>query len=302
MLEILTRAGCFVAIIVLGFVLRRINFFKEGDFRVLSQIALKITLPASIVVSFTQMTIDVSMLTIVFLAMGCGLVYIGAAFLMNLRSTKEQRAFEVLNLPGYNIGLFAMPFVQSFLGSAGVVVTSLFDTGNAFVCLGGSYGIASSVRDESGFSFKRIAKALVTSVPFLTYIVMIVLNLAKLQLPSPVLSFAEIIRNASTFMAMLMIGVGFKLEADKKQLGRIIKLVAVRYGIAAVFAVVFYYLLPFSLEIRQTLVLLAFSPISSAVPAFTGELKSDVGMSSAINSICILCSIVFMTVLMLIML
>ena len=302
MLEILTRAGCFVAIIVLGFVLRRINFFKEGDFRVLSQIALKITLPASIVVSFAQMTIDVSMLTIVFLAMGCGLVYIGAAFLMNLRSTKEQRAFEVLNLPGYNIGLFAMPFVQSFLGSAGVVVTSLFDTGNAFVCLGGSYGIASSVKDGSGFSFKRIAKALVTSVPFLTYIVMIVLNLAKLQLPSPVLSFAEIIRNASTFMAMVMIGVGFKLEADKKQLGRIIKLVAVRYGIAAVFAVVFYYLLPFSLEIRQTLVLLAFSPISSAVPAFTGELKSDVGMSSAINSICILCSIVFMTVLMLIML
>lgn len=302
MLEILTRAGCFVAIIVLGFVLRRINFFKEGDFRVLSQIALKITLPASIVVSFAQMTIDVSMLTIVFLAMGCGLVYIGAAFLMNLRSTKEQRAFEVLNLPGYNIGLFAMPFVQSFLGSAGVVVTSLFDTGNAFVCLGGSYGIASSVKDGSGFSFKRIGKALVTSVPFLTYIVMIVLNLAKLQLPSPVLSFAEIIRNASTFMAMLMIGVGFKLEADKKQLGRIIKLVAVRYGIAAVFAVVFYYLLPFSLEIRQTLVLLAFSPISSAVPAFTGELKSDVGMSSAINSICILCSIVFMTVLMLIML
>lgn len=302
MLEILTRAGCFVAIIVLGFVLRRINFFKEGDFRVLSQIALKITLPASIVVSFAQMTIDVSMLTIVFLAMGCGLVYIGIAFLMNLRSTKEQRAFEVLNLPGYNIGLFAMPFVQSFLGSAGVVVTSLFDTGNAFVCLGGSYGIASSVKDGSGFSFKRIGKALVTSVPFLTYIVMIVLNLAKLQLPSPVLSFAEIIKNASTFMAMLMIGVGFKLEADKKQLGRIIKLVAVRYGIAAVFAVVFYYLLPFSLEIRQTLVLLAFSPISSAVPAFTGELKSDVGMSSAINSICILCSIVFMTVLMLIML
>lgn len=302
MLEILTRAGCFVAIIVLGFVLRKINFFKEGDFRVLSQIALKITLPASIVVSFAQMTVDVSMLTIVFLAMGCGLIYIGVAFLMNLRSTKEQRAFDILNLPGYNIGLFAMPFVQSFLGAAGVVVTSLFDTGNAFICLGGSYGIASSVKDGSGFSFKRIGKALVTSVPFMTYIIMITLNLAKLRMPAPVLSFAEIVKNASVFMAMLMIGVGFKLEADKKQLGRILKIVAVRYGLSAVFALAFYYLLPFSLEIRQTLMLLAFSPISSAVPAFTGELKSDVGMSSAINSICILCSILFMTVLMLIML
>lgn len=302
MQDILLRAGCFVAIIVLGFILRRINFFREGDFRVLSQIALKITLPASIVVSFAQMTIDPSMLTIVFLALGCGLLYIGVAFLLNLRTARECRAFDVLNIPGYNIGLFAMPFVQSSLGSVGVVVTSLFDTGNAFVCLGGAYGIALSIKEGSGFSFKRIGRALITSVPFLTYIVMIVLNLTKLQLPSPVLSFAEIIRGANTFIAMLMIGVGFRLDADRKQLAQIVKIVAVRYGIAAILASMFYFLLPFSLGIRQTLVLLAFSPISAAVPAFTGEMGSDVGLSSAINSICILCSIVFMTILMVVML
>lgn len=301
MLDLLSRAGCFVAIIVLGFVLRRIGFFKEGDFRVLSQIALKITLPASVVVSFAQMTVEPAMLTVVLISLTCGLIYIGIAFLLNIKSSKEQRAFDVLNIPGYNIGLFAVPFVQSFLGAGGVIVTSLFDTGNAFVCLGGSYGIASSVKDGKGFSFKRIGKALVTSVPFMTYIIMIILNLTRIQLPGVVLSFAEVIKNASTFVAMLMIGVGFELKADKKQLGQIFKIVAVRYGLAAVFASVFYFVLPFSLEVRQALVLLAFSPISAAVPAFTGELKSDVGLSSAVNSVCILCSIVFMTALMLVM-
>ena len=130
---------------------------------------------------------------------------------------------------------------------------------------------------------------------------MIILNLTRIQLPGVVLSFAEVIKNASTFVAMLMIGVGFELKADKKQLGQIFKIVAVRYGLAAVFASVFYFVLPFSLEVRQALVLLAFSPISAAVPAFTGELKSDVGLSSAVNSVCILCSIVFMTALMLVM-
>lgn len=302
MLDILIRAGCFIAIIVLGFVLRKVGVFREGDFRVLSQITLKITLPASIVVSFAQMDIDPSLLTIVLLGLGGGVVYLAVAFLLNLRSGKEQRAFEVLNLPGYNIGLFALPFVQSFLGPVGVVTTSLFDTGNAFVCLGGAYGIASSVKTGSGFSFNRIGKALLTSVPFLSYIVMICLNLTGLQLPSPVLSFAEIIKNANTFMAMLMIGVGFRLEANRKQLGCIAKIVLARYAVAAVRALAFYYLLPFELEIRQTLVLLAFSPIGSAVPAFTGEMKGDVGLSSAINSICILCSIVIMTVLMAVML
>lgn len=300
--DILIKAGCFIGIIILGFVLRRVGFFKEGDFRVLSQITLKITLPAAIVVSFSQIEIKVSMLTILLIALGCGILYMAIAFLINLRENKKQRAFEVLNLPGYNIGLFAMPFVSGFLGPVGGVTTSLFDTGNAFVCLGGSFGVASSINDGSGFSVKRIFKALATSVPFMTYIVMIVLNLIDLQLPSPVISFADTIRGANTFMAMLMLGVGFKLEASSKQILQIVKLVAIRYSVAAVLACVFYFITPFELEVRQTLVLLAFSPIGAAVPAFTAEMKGDFGLSSAVNSICILCSIVFMTILMLVML
>lgn len=297
MQSIWVRAGCFIAIILLGFILRLVGVFKEGDFRVLSTITLKITLPASIVVSFAQMDLDPSMLTITLLGFGGGVVYILVALLLNMRN-KENRAFDVLNLPGYNIGLFAMPFVQSFLGPVGVVTTSLFDTGNAFVCLGGSYGIASSIKAGKGFSIGRILKALLTSVPFLSYIVMIVLNLTGVKLPSVVLDFAEIIKASNTFMAMLMIGVGFKIAASWKQLGHILKLVIARYVVAAILGAAFYFLLPFDLEIRKTLVLLAFSPIGAAVPAFTGELKSDVGLSSAVNSICIVCSIVIMTALM----
>lgn len=299
--EILSKAGCFVGIIVLGFVLRQVGFFKKEDFRVLSQIALKITLPASVVVSFSAMTIDPLMLTIVLLALSCGIIYIGAAFLLNTRSKREQRAFEVLNLPGYNIGLFALPFVQSYLGPMGVVTASLFDAGNAVICLGGAYGIAASVKEGGKFSIRRIGKALLTSVPFMTYVTMILLNLTGLHLPDIALSFAEVIKASNTFIAMLMIGVGFHLEAEKSQLLQILKLVLTRYAIAGAFAIVAYWALPFVLEIRKALVLLVFGPISAAVPAFTGELGEDVGLSSAMNSICILCSIVFMTVLMLVM-
>ena len=34
MLEILTRAGCFIGIILLGYFLKKIGFFKEEDFKV----------------------------------------------------------------------------------------------------------------------------------------------------------------------------------------------------------------------------------------------------------------------------
>ena len=103
-------------------------------------------------------------------------------------------------------------------------------------------------------------------------------------------------------MAMFMVGVGFKLGGDRSQIGRMVKILGIRYGVATVLALCFYFLLPFALEVRQALVILAFSPIGSAVPAFTEELREDVGLSSAINSVAIIISIVVIVTLLSVML
>ncbi len=293
MQEILTRAGCFVAIIILGYLLRKVNFFHEGDFKILSKIVLKITLPAAIVSSFANKEIDIGMLAISLIGLGGGIFYMVLAYMMNLKNSKEKRAFEVLNSSGYNIGNFTMPFVQSFLGPVGVITTSLFDTGNAVICLGGAYSTAALVKGEgSGFPAKRIAKALFQSIPFDCYMIMVVFSLLKLPVPEAVTSFAGIIGNANAFMAMLMIGVGFKLSGNKEQILDIIRILFVRYSVAIVLAIICFRWLPLPLEMRQALAVLAFSPIASAAPAYTEELKGDVGLSSAINSISIVISII----------
>ena len=98
--DLLIRAGCFVAIIILGFVLRKVGFFKENAFEVLSKVVVKITLPAAIVKNFATSNMDVSMLSIAALGFGGSLLYIVAAYLTHLRKSKEQQAFAVLNLPG----------------------------------------------------------------------------------------------------------------------------------------------------------------------------------------------------------
>lgn len=302
MLDILTRAGCFVAIIVLGFLLKKIGFFKQEDFTILSRITIRITLPAAIIVNFAGKQIDPAMLGLGLLGFGGGVIYILLGYLLNLRASKEQRAFEMLNLPGYNIGTFVLPFAQNFLGPVGVISTSLFDTGNSIICLGGAYSVASMIKDGNGFSAKRILKALATSVPFVTYVIMVTMNLTKIPVPGFILSCAELIANANAFMAMLMIGVGFKLEANRSQLTRIAKMLVIRYGVATVLALIYYFVLPLDLEVRQALVILAFSPIGSAVPGFTGEMKGDVGLSSALNSITIIISIVIIVTLLSVML
>jgi len=302
MQDILIKACCYIAIIVLGYVLRRRGFFGEGAFTVISNIVIKITLPAAIVASSAGKAISLSMLAVTALGFGGGVLYILLAALIHRNMGKEKQSFAILNTPGYNIGTFAMPFTQSFLGPMGVVTTSLFDVGNAFVCLGGAYGVAAAVKAGEGFNFRRIIKALSHSVPFIAHLMMVCLNLLGWNLPGPVVSFAKIIGDGNAFMAMLMIGVGFQLSGEKSQIKDIVRILLTRYGLATVLALTYYFVLPFELEVRQALVILAYSPIGSAVPGFMAELKGDVGLSSAINSIAIVCSIVITVVLLVVML
>lgn len=302
MQDILVKAACYIGIIVLGYVLRRTGFFGPEAFGVLSRIVLKITLPCAIIASSAGKPIDSTMLAIVLLGFGGGVVYMLLGALLHRGRGKDEQAFAILNTPGYNIGTFAMPFTQSFLGSMGVITTSLFDMGNAFICLGGAYGVAASVKEGSGFNLKRILLGLARSIPFMTHFVMVLLNLLRLAPPAPVVSFAQIVGSGNAFLAMLMIGVGFNLSGERSQTGAIVRILGTRYTVAAVLALAFYFLLPFDLEVRQALVILSFSPIGSAVPVFTAELKGDVGLSSAINSIAILISIVVIVTLLLVML
>ena len=298
MQDLLIRAGCFVAIIILGIVLRRIGFFKENAFEVLSKVVIKITLPAAVIKNLAGSTIDPSMLSLAALGLGGGVMYMVVAYLVNLRRSKEEKAFAVLNLPGYNIGVFALPFVSSFLGPAGVLAASIFDVGNSIICLGGSYGVAASIKAGKGFSVKRILKALGSSVPCLCYLIMLIVVLLKITVPGPILQLAEIVSGGNAFCAMLMIGVGFKLEATREQLGTVCKIIGLRFGIGLLVAAGFYFLLPFEEEARMALALLAVAPMGAALPGFTRELGEDAGISCTIGSVSIICGIVLMVTML----
>lgn len=119
---VLMKAMAFVSIIVLGYVLKRVGFFKKEDFYLISRIVVKITLPAAIVSNFSKISMDVSLLVFCIIGLVCNVVMVTLGYLMNLRGTKEEKAFDMLNLSGYNIGNFTMPFVQSFLGDRKSVV------------------------------------------------------------------------------------------------------------------------------------------------------------------------------------
>lgn len=297
MLEILGKAGGYVAIILLGIILRKIGFFKESDFDVLAKICLRITLPASVIYSFSGKEFDLSLISLCLLGFGAGLIYIVTGYLVNLKN-KKAAAFSIVNLSGYNVGCFTVPFVQGFLGPLGIITTSLFDVGNAMICLGGSYSVASIVKEGGKLSVKRIGKSLLSSVTFITYAAMIFLRLLKISLPAAVVDCAGVIGGANAFVAMLMIGVGFKLSVNREQILLVLKHLGIRYAIGTALAFLFWFALPFDSEVRLSLVILAFAPVASAAPAYTRDLDEDVGLASAINSLSVIFSIVIIVAIL----
>ena len=109
---ILMRAGSFMAVIILGYVLKKVGFFKEEDFYVMSKIMVKITLPASIIVNFSQTKMEPSMFLLCLLGFGGGILYMALGWIMGGKDPDE-KGFQILNLSGYSIGSFTMPFTSS---------------------------------------------------------------------------------------------------------------------------------------------------------------------------------------------
>lgn len=303
MTAVLTKAFAFVAVIAMGYLLKRAGFFHAKDFYLISSIVIKITLPAAIVSNFSKITMDYSLLAMCVIGILCNFVTIGIGYVMNVTRSKEDRAFAMLNMSGYNIGNFTMPFVQSFLSPVGFAATSLFDAGNSVMCTGMTYTLAGMVvgEDEKP-SVKRMAKKLFSSVPFDAYIIMTALSILKLKLPAVVVSFAETAGGANAFLALLMLGIGFEIHMDKEKTAQIVKILVTRYGIALAMAAGFYLFAPFGLEVRRTLAIVSLGPVASVAPAFTGALNGDVEMASAVNSLSIIISIAAITAALIILL
>ena len=303
MSEVLGKAFAFILIIVVGYVLKKKGFFHADDFYLLSRIVLRITLPAAIVSNFSKISMDNSLLFMTVLGLGANIALVAVGYLVNLRKTKMDKAFDMLNISGYNIGNFTLPFVQSFLGPIGFATTSLFDAGNSVMCTGATYTLASMVvGSEEKASVKNILRSLFSSLPFDAYIIMTILAVFRVQLPSVVTSFASTVGGANAFLALLMIGIGCEIHMDKDKISEIIKLMVLRYGTALIFAMAAFFLLPFPLEVRQALAIVAFGPVSSVSPAFTGRLGGDVELASAVNSLSILLSIVAITIALIVIL
>lgn len=306
MFSVLMRAFSFTLIIIIGIVMKSTGFVPKDAGASVKKFLIYVTLPASIITNFSAIEdMGFNMLIIAALGILLNVIMIAVGALITCRKSKGEQALNMLCLPAFNIGAFCLPFVQSFLPAMGSVTACMFDVGNSIMCTGGTYAFVAEYTAASGskkgMDLKSFAKRLITSPPLVAYVVMFILAVANIDTPPVILTLIEPMAKANTFVAMLMLGLLFHIEFKKEYMGEIFKLIGIRHTFAAICAVIFYFVLPFDLVIRQTLVLLCFAPMSAVAPAYTGMCGGDEGMASCANSVSILCSLVVITALLAIM-
>ncbi|NOW83896.1 MULTISPECIES: AEC family transporter [Clostridium] len=297
--DILIKAFSFILIIAIGYSFKRIGVFGPKDYKIITKIIMNITLPCALITGFANFKMDTSMLFIILLGFLGNIIMSFVGFVLARNKDNKEKAFNMLNLAGYNIGCFTLPYVQSFMGAYAVGITSLFDIGNSIMCTGGTYALASGVvGEENDQSIRAFLRKMFSSVPFDTYMLMFIVTITGIKLPQVIYTVTSNLSAGNAFLSMLMIGMVFECKFRKEQLVKVASIISIRYLFAAIFAVIIYFCVPFSMEIKHVLVILVFGPVPVLAPVFTARCKCDEGLAGVVNSLCIPISIVIITLLL----
>ena len=296
MIEIIFKAMGYIGIIILAFILKRTGVIKKEDSGVLTKMLLWITLPCSVISAFSLGENIEGLFFLPIIGFALNIFMIAIAYLISIRKTKEDRALYAINISGYNIGAFAMPFVQGFLGPSALTAVCMFDAGNAIMCTGGVYALAKRSLSEKS-SAVDFFKNLFASVPFDAYLFMFIITLLGLRIPQPIVNLFTVAGSANGFVAMFLIGVLLEFKPKRSFLKRTAAILCIRYSAAILLSVCAYFLIPLPLEQRQGIVLVLFAPITAIAPVFTQKCGAASDIASFAGSCSFIISIICMTTL-----
>ncbi|MEF2846605.1 MAG: AEC family transporter [Eggerthellaceae bacterium] len=300
MADALLTVTSLVLVIVLGFVIAHIIKVPRGFTDMLSKIVFNITIPCAIFHAFALAQFDLWLLILAGLGLATTFIpwLIGTVIVRNEEYTR--RVFMMMNISGFNIGSFVLPFAQMVFPAGSVLYVCLFDAGNALMMSGGVYAFSSAILNKGATHSERVKlalKRLFSSVPFDLYIIFIILAILHLQVPSFLVTLVEPVSNANAFLAMLMLGMMVNFSIDKTKMGQLVRLLGLRFGLSALMSVAIFFMpLPLDMSIRIIIIAILWSPIGALGPVFTMWAKGDVGLAGFANVISVIVGVAAMTV------
>lgn len=313
-------------IILAGYLFKRFGLFGPRDYRVLQKAEFNIVLPGAIVYSFATEAHELSLLWVTLFAFVCSFIPVILIFLATRKRNVTDRAFLMLNGAGFNLGCFCFPVVQAFWGSGAVVPAAMFDIGNCIMVAAGTNVMTQQLlhiqpdktlaeqhagsaptlpyqkptdRDARRLTrramWRTIAKSFFGSVPFDTYVVMVLLMVFGITIPQWIATLCHPLSNANAFVAMFMVGMLMDVPSSRHEVREVVEVLAWRLPFGILFALAAWFLLPFEASVRAVAVICCLAPIAIFSTLFTDRVLGNAKLAGFSLSISAIISLILMT-------
>jgi malate permease and related proteins len=284
-----------VLIIVIGYILKRSTIIQEKDGEGLSRIIFNLTLPTLIIVTFSDLKMEPSLFLLIIIAAVYGLFLGFLGLFAFKKGNRETKGMLGMMVPGFNIGLFAYPLVEVIWGKEGIKYFGMFDVGNAFIVFGLSYLIGSFYsNDQVKLDVKTVVGKMSKSIPFMTYMFVVIINLLGLKLPEVVLNVSEIISAANMPLSLLLLGIYLNFSFDKSYINLMLKYLGIRYGVGLAVGMLLFFFLPFDDMFKYTMLIGLILPTSVSVLPYSVEFGYDQKFVGTLSNVTIVISFVLL--------
>lgn len=285
-------------IILLAYFFKRLGLVKESDGEGISRIIFNITLPSLVINTFSTIKIDRTLLLIPVICAFYGLIMTGIGLLSFRKEDRKFKGMMSMLVPAFNIGLFAYPLVDSLWGQEGLKYIGMFDMGNSIIVFGVCYVTASIYSTEDAVvDFKGVLKRVATSIPLMSYVVTLAVNLAGLHFPNVFLEVTKVISKANSPLSLLLLGIYLSFTFDLGNLAKMGKVLLLRYGIGIITGTLLYLFLPFEPMFKYILLIGLALPISMSVIPYSVQFDFDKKFVGTLNNMTIIISFIYIWVI-----
>ena len=194
---------------LIGYVLKKINFFKTSHADIFLKMVFYIAMPGLIFSSFDQIVLKSDFLILPFFSVIIVLLNFVLSYYtgQKLKLNRKTLGTFVLGASILNTG-FCLPFVLAILGEEGVGRLIIFDLGNVFLVITLLYYFACKM-GSNDFSSSTVIKKFLTSTPLMALIISIMLNITDNHMPEFLLELSEMTGKMVIPLIMFALGIYF---------------------------------------------------------------------------------------------
>jgi len=295
-----------LTIIIIGYILKKLNIISEENGKTIAKVVFNVTLPALIlkVISSIEITPSLGLITLISILYCIPIVVLTIFLFKNY--PREIKGLVFMAVIGFNVGHFAYPLIEGIWNQEGLKYIAMFDIGNAIVIfvicyiLGLIYSPKNEFEDKKDLA-KHISIQLLKSAPLLSYIIALVLNFLNIIFPIFVIDLLDVLSRANMALTLLLLGIFLNFKFERSQWKNVSIVLIIRYSFGLVIGLLLFFFLPFNQLYRGILAIALILPVGLAIIPFTVEFSYNERVAGMVANLTIIISFVLLWIVILLL-